>query len=143
MANGNIWKERRRFGLTAMRNLGMGKRSVEHKINEEARHLLESFDAHGEKPFHPEHGILNAVSNIICTISFGYRFEYSDPMFANLIKAVRTNLSSNNFTSYTDRLRGIFRRGKLNEGRKGIPGVIEFIQGMVQVTCVSYVLPEA
>ena len=143
LANGGVLKERRRFGISAMRNLGMGKRSVEHKINEEARHLLESFDGQGEKPFDPEHGILNAVSNIICTISFGYRFEYSDPKFANLIKSVKENLATGNFAGFASIIYRFFRRSEVNKRLQRSKILSDFIQGIIKVNCASYLLPVA
>ncbi|XP_038045430.1 cytochrome P450 2U1-like [Patiria miniata] len=129
MSNGDNWKERRRFGLSAMRTLGMGKRSVEHKITEEARHLLECFDGEGEKPFDPEHAILNAVSNIICLISFGYRFEYTDPKFAYLIKSVKTTLVAASFANFG--LFSFFRR-TATDTRDRIESVKTFIQEVVK-----------
>ncbi len=91
--NGAIWKERRRFGLGALRSFGMGKRSAEHSINEESRYLVDCFAAQEETPFDPTHLVNNAVSNIICKICFGYRFDYSDEKFALLIERVRKHMS--------------------------------------------------
>ncbi|XP_038045429.1 cytochrome P450 2U1-like [Patiria miniata] len=131
MSNGEVWKERRRFGLSAMRTLGMGKRSVEHKITEEARYLLECFDGEGEKPFDPEHAILNAVSNIICLISFGYRFEYSDPKFARLIKLVKIRLSTVSL-NVLGIFRAYFNRSKHTGLLQGQKEIRNFIQEIVQ-----------
>ncbi|XP_039768105.1 cytochrome P450 2C44-like [Ornithorhynchus anatinus] len=45
--SGEGWKQLCRFAVTTPKNLGMGKRSMEHRIQEEAQHLLDEFHKTG------------------------------------------------------------------------------------------------
>lgn len=45
-ANGESWKEMRRFALSTLRDFGMGKRLAVDKILEECHHLIQMFEEH-------------------------------------------------------------------------------------------------
>ncbi|XP_045932036.1 cytochrome P450 2K1-like isoform X2 [Micropterus dolomieu] len=91
-ANGESWKEMRRFALTTLRDFGMGKRVAEEKSLEECGHLIKMFEEHGEKPFDTTSPVNYATSNIISSIVYGSRFEYSDPRFTNMVKRANENI---------------------------------------------------
>ncbi|XP_040295195.1 cytochrome P450 2K1-like isoform X1 [Bufo bufo] len=85
-SHGEEWKSMRRFTLSTLRDFGMGKKSLEGRIQDEIIALIESFKCYNGKPFDP-HLIVNcAISNVICSIIFGKRFEYEDPTFQKLIR---------------------------------------------------------
>ncbi|XP_070324178.1 cytochrome P450 2J2-like isoform X2 [Odocoileus virginianus] len=86
MSNGHIWKEQRRFSLTALRNFGLGRKSLEEQIQEETAYLIQTIGEENGQPFNPHFKINNAVSNIICSITFGERFDYQDDQFQELLR---------------------------------------------------------
>lgn len=90
--NGESWKELRRFALSNLRDYGMGKKTAEEKIIEETQYLIDAFEKHEGKPFSPMEPISYAVSNIISSIVYGSRFEYSDVEFSRMIKRANINL---------------------------------------------------
>uniref|UniRef100_A0A3P9BZF4 Cytochrome P450 2K1-like n=1 Tax=Maylandia zebra TaxID=106582 RepID=A0A3P9BZF4_9CICH len=84
-SNGDSWKEMRRFALTNLRDFGMGKRACEDKIIEECQYLIEVFKKFKGEAFDTNQRLSYAVSNIICSIVYGSRFEYNDPEFTSLV----------------------------------------------------------
>ncbi|XP_035377440.1 cytochrome P450 2J2-like isoform X2 [Electrophorus electricus] len=89
---GKVWKEQRRFVLHTLRNFGLGKKSVEERVKEEAQYLVQELQQHEGNPFYPIHPIMNAVSNIICSIVFGDRFDYNNKRFAQLLELLNENI---------------------------------------------------
>ncbi|XP_021238262.1 cytochrome P450 2D17 [Numida meleagris] len=81
---GRAWKELRKFTLTTLRNFGMGKKSLEERVTEEAGFLCSAFNSEG-RPFNPHLLVHNAVCNLICTITYGERFDYGDETFKKLL----------------------------------------------------------
>ncbi|KAM4897110.1 CP2CN protein, partial [Sylvia borin] len=84
-SNYEPWVEVRRFSLTTLRNFGMGKRSIEERIQEESDYLLEEIHKTKGASFNPTFMLSCSVSNVICSIVFGKRYDYKDKKFLALM----------------------------------------------------------
>ncbi|XP_077147770.1 cytochrome P450 2C14-like [Ranitomeya variabilis] len=91
-SNGENWKVMRRFALSSLRDYGMGKRTIEDKIIEEAECLVQKMKSYEGKPFDNLTSINAAVANIIVAILLSRRFEYEDPTILRLLGLVNENV---------------------------------------------------
>ncbi|XP_059102935.1 cytochrome P450 2C19-like isoform X1 [Peromyscus eremicus] len=114
-SNGRNWKETRRFSLMTLRNFGMGKRSIEDRVQEEARCLVEELRKTNGSPCDPTFILGCAPCNVICSIVFQNRFDYKDQDFLNLMNNLNENVKimsspwmqvCNNFPVIIDHLPG-------------------------------------
>ncbi|KAM4694324.1 cytochrome P450 2J5-like [Discoglossus pictus] len=87
LTSGHTWKQHRRFGQTTLRILGVGRRSMEERIQEEAQSLLELFTIMKGSPMDPTPWITHSVSNVISALIFGKTFLPRDRDFQELHKA--------------------------------------------------------
>ncbi|XP_055362493.1 cytochrome P450 2K1-like isoform X1 [Betta splendens] len=84
-ANGDSWKETRRFVIRNLKDFGMGKKVCGEKIIEESHHLVEEIKKFKGEVFDTSRPLCCAAANVICSMVFGNRFEYDDPTFTSLI----------------------------------------------------------
>eukprot|EP00079_Xenopus_tropicalis_P018538 XP_004920468.2 PREDICTED: cytochrome P450 2C14-like [Xenopus tropicalis] len=91
-SHGENWKVMRRFTLSTLRDFGMGRRTIEDRINEECDFLVEQFKSFKGKPFDNTMIMNAAVANIIVSIVLGHRFDYQDPKFLRLMSLINENL---------------------------------------------------
>ncbi|XP_078278070.1 cytochrome P450 2D3-like [Rhinoraja longicauda] len=82
---GDWWKAQRKFALLTLKIFGLGKKSLELRIVEEAGFLKQAFESEQGSPFDPHIPLTYANSNIICSIIFGDRFEYHDERFLGFL----------------------------------------------------------
>ncbi|XP_003470576.2 cytochrome P450 2D16-like isoform X1 [Cavia porcellus] len=83
---GPAWREQRRFCVSTMRNFGLGKKTLEQWVTEEAACLCDGFASHDGRPFHPYGLLSKAVCNVIASLIYARHFEYDDPNFVRLLK---------------------------------------------------------
>ncbi|XP_038572270.1 cytochrome P450 2J2-like isoform X1 [Micropterus salmoides] len=86
LSNGYLWKKQRKFANTHLRYFGEGQKSLEKYIEVESNFLCEAFNEEQGRPFNPHYIITNGVSNIISSVVFGHRFEYSDQRFRKFLE---------------------------------------------------------
>ena len=72
-SNQGSWRETQRFALQSMKDFGLGKQSLEEWIKNEALALAEQFYGRNGQAFDPQDDLFKAVSNVICSITFGKR----------------------------------------------------------------------
>nr|XP_038946667.1 cytochrome P450 2C13, male-specific isoform X1 [Rattus norvegicus] len=87
-SHGNVWKATRHFTVKTLRNLGMGKGTIEDKVQEEAKWLVKELKKTNGSPCDPQFIMGCAPGNVICCIILQNRFDYEDKDFLNLIEKV-------------------------------------------------------
>ncbi|XP_070543694.1 uncharacterized protein [Ptychodera flava] len=87
------WQRLRKFAHTTLRGFGFGKKSMESKIMEEVVELVNELKALADKPSDVENLLDRSISNIICSIAFGERFQYNDTDFHHILHHLSNWLS--------------------------------------------------
>ncbi|XP_041658209.1 cytochrome P450 2A10-like [Cheilinus undulatus] len=92
VSNGERWRQLRRFTLSTLRDFGMGRKGMEEWIQEESGHLRARIETFKAKPFNPTFSLSCTVSNVICCLVFGERFDYEDKEFLRLLNIISDTL---------------------------------------------------
>ncbi|XP_068105616.1 cytochrome P450 2G1-like isoform X4 [Hyperolius riggenbachi] len=87
-SNGERWKLMRTFTFKTLKDYGFGKKGFEGKMQEEARCVVEELRRSQGQPMNPTKCFTNAFVNLVCSVVFGERFDYSDKRFTKLISIV-------------------------------------------------------
>ncbi|XP_060244959.1 cytochrome P450 2D26 isoform X2 [Meriones unguiculatus] len=86
---GPEWREQRRFSVSTLRDFGLGRKSLEQWVTEEAGHLCDAFIQEAEHPFNPSTLLSKAVSNVIASLVYARRYDYEDPFFNWMLKTLK------------------------------------------------------
>lgn len=88
--NGKHWKEQRKVSVEILRYLGMGKTILSHKVQEEISEFLKAIAAQNGQPFVMHDLVQLSVANNMCSVIFGKRFDYDDPLFQKSALHIRS-----------------------------------------------------
>ncbi|XP_066264685.1 cytochrome P450 2U1-like [Branchiostoma lanceolatum] len=130
---GEDWKVKRRLGLTALRQFGMGKRSLEGKITEEARSVCDVLAEKNGTATDMSLLLSNGVSNVICAMSFGERFDYNDMEFQRLMRLMSELVSGGGIARFIPLVRKLpsFKKDQVSRKRMS-QEVIDFIKAKIK-----------
>lgn len=98
-SSGSLWEEQRKFALATLSKMGFGKRCLQGQIMEEVDCLMDEVEKFENQPFDIHHTLNTAVSNVICSLLFGKRFDHEDAKFKNLIKLLDKMFATTNPSS--------------------------------------------
>ncbi|XP_069602818.1 cytochrome P450 2F2-like [Ranitomeya imitator] len=86
LVNDETWSQLRLFSLTTLKDYGMGKKSLEEPLKEEAKHLVDHFTRLKGQPVDPNKTLMFASSNVIANLVFGSRKCYDDERWQKILQ---------------------------------------------------------
>ncbi|XP_072041102.1 cytochrome P450 2J4-like [Amphiura filiformis] len=89
--SGPSWKELRQFTTGVLRSFGVGKRSYEDHVLCEAGYLIEYITNLEGASFDPSNAISNTVTNSVCSVVLGFRYNFDDPTYQKLLQCLEEN----------------------------------------------------
>ncbi|XP_076825662.1 cytochrome P450 2U1-like [Clavelina lepadiformis] len=89
---GEFFKSQKRLGLLALRGVGIGKQSIESRVLEETNYLVKAIASTKGDSFYISKVLQKAISNNICSVVFGKRFNYDDKLVEDIIDRLLNGL---------------------------------------------------
>ncbi|XP_075692266.1 cytochrome P450 2C23-like [Rhinoderma darwinii] len=89
LSNDETWTQLRQFSLMTLKDFGMGKKSLEEPLQEEAQHLVNHFKNLNGQPFDPSTTLICATSNATTNILMGTRYDYNDKKWMRILQDSR------------------------------------------------------
>ncbi|XP_071979908.1 cytochrome P450 2C16-like [Engystomops pustulosus] len=86
LTNDETWSQLRQFSLMTLRDFGMGKKSLEEPLLEEARHLIAHFKSTNGQPVDTSTSLMCATSNVIANMLLGTRYNYDDKKWNRVLQ---------------------------------------------------------
>ncbi|KAM5156679.1 cytochrome P450 2C3-like [Mantella aurantiaca] len=86
--NGPRWHPLRSFVSTTLKIPGLGKKTMESRVLDEATCLIRAVAETERKPFNPLLCLASAVVNIISSMLFAEHFDYKDPKLHELMTCI-------------------------------------------------------
>ncbi|XP_063793866.1 cytochrome P450 2G1-like [Pseudophryne corroboree] len=82
------WRELRRFSMSALREFGFGKRSIEDRIQEETSWLVAELKKTQESFFDPRHCFSKAICDLTFSIMFGNHHQYQEKDMDSVLSCI-------------------------------------------------------
>ncbi|XP_029442559.1 cytochrome P450 2D17-like [Rhinatrema bivittatum] len=92
MKYGHAWKDLRRFSMSTLRDFGLGKKTLEERVMEEAKYLCSMFEAKEGQPFDARYLLHDSVSKVIASMTFGDHFQYDGQKLQKLLYLLNENM---------------------------------------------------
>uniref|UniRef100_A0A0B7BCJ1 Cytochrome P450 n=1 Tax=Arion vulgaris TaxID=1028688 RepID=A0A0B7BCJ1_9EUPU len=91
-ASGDNWKEQRTVSLAILRSFGLGKNVLAEKIQEEVAVYIKQLKESKGQPVDVKILTNISISNVICAIIIGKRFEHDDARFVRFMELLNNTV---------------------------------------------------
>ena len=123
--------------MSTLRDLGMGKNWLEDTVIVEVEDLCRVLADTNQAPFDPKPQLTNSVSNIICALIFGKRFDLEDQHFSRLTQLLSENVAALRWDFFAINFPFLMWfpnpiRTHVLQAREDLKSLVEFLQERVK-----------